>query len=122
LIKKNIENCYSSNKKFVLADSSFYICFLEELKRHDCYNFFSYYDFCIGDKVFNELNSKKVLLDKPITHIDFEKLKYRSWTCLNCGIVHDRNVNAAKNILTVGRTGVKNILNVFSNAHSKTNI
>jgi len=76
LIKENIKNCYNSNKKFVLADSSFYICFLEELKRYDCYDFFSYYDFCIGDKVLNELNSKKLLLDKPITHVDFENHEY----------------------------------------------
>ncbi|MEU1327210.1 RNA-guided endonuclease InsQ/TnpB family protein [Streptomyces microflavus] len=30
-------------------------------------------------------------------------LKVRTWTCLNCGAVHDRDFNAARNIKTEGR-------------------
>jgi putative transposase len=30
-------------------------------------------------------------------------LGIREWTCSGCGTVHDRNVNAAKNILAAGR-------------------
>ena len=29
-------------------------------------------------------------------------LRVRDWTCLNCGAIHDRDVNASKNILAVG--------------------
>jgi len=31
------------------------------------------------------------------------RLGIRAWTCGDCGTVHDRNVNAAKNILAAGR-------------------
>jgi putative transposase len=31
-------------------------------------------------------------------------LDVRRWTCPNCGDVHDRDINAAKNLLAVGRT------------------
>lgn len=33
---------------------------------------------------------------------DIKNLSIRSWTCLNCGTVHDRDVNAAINILNYG--------------------
>jgi len=29
-------------------------------------------------------------------------LGIREWTCVECGVTHDRDVNAAKNILTLG--------------------
>ena len=32
----------------------------------------------------------------------FSDLKVRQWTCYNCGVTHDRDVNAAKNILAKG--------------------
>jgi putative transposase len=36
--------------------------------------------------------------------LDSLSLDIRQWACPACGIVHDRDVNAAKNILAVGRT------------------
>ncbi len=35
-------------------------------------------------------------------------LQVRSWTCAACGTVHDRDVNAAKNILAAGRADKSN--------------
>ena len=29
-------------------------------------------------------------------------LRIRDWTCSECGVTHDRDINAAKNILAVG--------------------
>ncbi|WP_264371129.1 transposase [Azotobacter chroococcum] len=29
-------------------------------------------------------------------------LRIREWTCSECGVAHDRDVNAARNILAVG--------------------
>ena len=34
-------------------------------------------------------------------------LAVRVWTCAACGIVHDRDVNAARNIVTAGRAGTQ---------------
>lgn len=49
-------SCHKFNDKFVFADSSFFICFLEELKQSNCYNFLDYYYFAIGSKVFEEID------------------------------------------------------------------
>jgi len=35
-------------------------------------------------------------------------LSVRQWTCGGCGTVHDRDVNAARNIVTAGRAGTLN--------------
>ena len=35
-------------------------------------------------------------------------LSIREWTCGGCGAVHDRDVNAARNVLTAGRAGSLN--------------
>jgi transposase len=38
--------------------------------------------------------------------IESLNLNIRRWNCPNCDSIHDRDVNAAKNILTVGTTGI----------------
>ena len=35
-------------------------------------------------------------------------LSVRTWTCAACGTIHDRDVNAARNIVTAGRAGTLN--------------
>jgi putative transposase len=35
-------------------------------------------------------------------------LSVRQWACAACGTVHDRNVNAARNILAAGRADKEN--------------
>jgi putative transposase len=55
-------------------------------------------------------------------------LGVRQWTCAACGIVHDRDVNAARNILALGRrerlnacgTGVRPPLTVAAGAEAGT--
>ncbi|WP_218146773.1 zinc ribbon domain-containing protein [Nitrosomonas cryotolerans] len=29
-------------------------------------------------------------------------LNVREWTCLECGLIHDRGINAARNVLSAG--------------------
>jgi putative transposase len=55
-------------------------------------------------------------------------LKVRTWTCTGCGAVHDRDVNAARNILAAGRadslsacgTGIRPPLAVAAGAEAGT--
>ena len=35
-------------------------------------------------------------------------LQVRKWTCAACGTVHDRDINAAKNIAALGRREAEN--------------
>lgn len=55
--------------KFVFADSSFFICFVEELKQSNCYNFLDYYNFAMGSKVFEEI--KKHLDNDLVSKLHF---------------------------------------------------
>ncbi|MFI0352773.1 RNA-guided endonuclease InsQ/TnpB family protein [Actinomadura sp. 9N407] len=44
-------------------------------------------------------------------------LKVRSWTCPRCGITHDRDVNAARNILAAGRADRLNACGALLTEH-----
>ena len=41
-------------------------------------------------------------------------LSERTWTCLNCGIIHDRDMNASKNILKQGLNSLSFGTNEYS--------
>jgi putative transposase len=44
-------------------------------------------------------------------------LQVRAWTCAACGTVHDRDVNAARNILAAGRADNKNACEAGARPH-----
>src|SRR5262249_55646335 len=44
-------------------------------------------------------------------------LSVRTWTCAACGTVHDRDVNAAKNILAAGRADNPNACRAGGRPH-----
>ena len=45
---------------------------------------------------------REAMLSLSFTHGKMQ-LFVRAWTCPECGIVHDRDVNAARNVLAAGR-------------------
>jgi putative transposase len=67
------------------------------------------------DKTFEIVDEKytSVTCNKCNWQIEKLSLGLREWTCPECGTVHDRDINAAINIRTVGTTGI---------AFGKTNI
>jgi len=62
-------------------------------------------------KIVDESYTSKTCSSCSYIHRDFS-LSIREWKCPRCGVTHDRDVNAAINIRTVGTTGI---------AFSKTN-
>lgn len=51
-----------------------------------------------------------------------KNLKVRYFTCIGCGASHDRDINAAKNILIKGTVGLKENLDVKAKTESTQNI
>ena len=49
-------------------------------------------------------------------------LSVRKFSCENCGVEHDRDINAAKNILTVGHTELACGVHRKSKALAESNV
>lgn len=93
-MRKNIMNYHKFNTKFVFADSSFFICFLEELKQSNCYNFLDYYDFAIGSKVFKEIN--KHLDNNLINKLNFCPEENYNYNALIAPLLSNKEKNEDK--------------------------
>ena len=65
--------------------------------------------------VVNEKYTSKTCNNCRYT-IESLDLNIRRWNCPNCDSIHDRGVNAAKNILTIGTTGI-----AFEKINNKVN-
>jgi transposase len=60
-----------------------------------------YQTIIIGD--VSSIKLVKTRMAKSVLDAGWGTLKKRSWMCSECGDTHDRDVNAAKNILAAGR-------------------
>jgi len=77
LRKINSKNYLENDLKYVFADSSYYICFIEELEHEDCYNFLDYYKFGIGNRVLFEIRKiLKAEINSKLNYFDFSDLDY----------------------------------------------
>jgi len=56
----------------------------------------------VGHPVFRRKHGRQSI------RLSLKPLHVRQWTCAACGTTHDRDVNAAKNILAAGRADKSN--------------